>query len=79
MRATVLLPLHRGRAPKWLFYRMVKLAECIVEMILHEYGIKGLLERLSDPWFFQSLSCILGYDWHSSGNYGEYDRHPVCF
>jgi hypothetical protein len=29
--------------------------------------VRGLLERLSDPWFFQSLSCVLGYDWHSSG------------
>jgi hypothetical protein len=67
MRATALLPLHHGRAPRWLFGRMVKLAECIVEIIVHEYGVRGLLERLSDPWFFQSLSCVLGYDWHSSG------------
>jgi len=67
MRATSILPLHRGRAPRWLFGRMVKLAGCIVEMVIHEHGIRGLLERLSDPWFFQSLSCVLGYDWHSSG------------
>lgn len=66
-RAAAVLPLHYGRAPKWLFSRMVKLAECIVEIIVHEYGVRGLLERLSDPWFFQSLSCVLGYDWHSSG------------
>ena len=46
---------------------MVKLAECITEIIVHEYGVRGLLERLSDPWFFQSMSCVLGYDWHSSG------------
>jgi len=67
MRATSILPLHRGRAPKWLFGRMVKLAGCIVEMVIHEHGVRGLLERLSDPWFFQSMSCVLGYDWHSSG------------
>jgi hypothetical protein len=46
---------------------MVKLADCIVEIIVDEYGSRGLLQRLSDPWFFQSLSCVLGYDWHSSG------------
>jgi hypothetical protein len=46
---------------------MVKLAECIIEIIIDEYGRRGLLERISDPWFFQSLSCVLGYDWHSSG------------
>ena len=67
MKATALLPLHRGRAPRWLFGRMVKLAECIIEIIISEYGVRGLLDRLSDPWFFQSLSCVLGYDWHSSG------------
>jgi hypothetical protein len=67
VRYTAQLPLHRGRAPRWLFGRMVKLAECIVEILIHEYGVHGLLDRLSDPWFFQSLSCVLGYDWHSSG------------
>jgi len=46
---------------------MVKLARCIVETIVREYGVPNLLYRLSDPWFFQSLSCVLGYDWHSSG------------
>ena len=35
--------------------------------MIDEYGREGLLNRLSDPWFFQSLSCVLGYDWHSSG------------
>ncbi|MFQ6052779.1 MAG: DUF763 domain-containing protein [Candidatus Bathyarchaeia archaeon] len=67
VRGTAVLPLHYGRAPRWLFSRMVELARCIVEIILDEYGVRGLLERLSDPWFFQSLSCVLGYDWHSSG------------
>ncbi len=67
VRGTALLPLHRGRAPRWLFGRMVKLARCISEIIVDEYGVGGFLDRLSDPWFFQSLSCVLGYDWHSSG------------
>jgi hypothetical protein len=62
-----LLPLHPGKAPRWLFGRMVKLAGCIVRIIVDEYGRDGLMRRLSDPWFFQSLSCVLGYDWHSSG------------
>jgi hypothetical protein len=65
--ASAVLPLHGGKAPRWLFNRMVKLSECIVDIIIDEYGQRGLLKRLSDPWFFQSLSCVLGYDWHSSG------------
>src|SRR4030042_3649571 len=65
--ATALLPLHPGKAPRWLFSRMVELARCITEIVIGEYGREGLMNRLSDPWFFQSLSCVLGYDWHSSG------------
>jgi len=67
LRSVAVLPLHYGRAPRWLFSRMVKLARCIVGITVREYGVRGFLERLSDPWFFQSLSCVLGYDWHSSG------------
>ncbi len=61
------LPLHSGRAPRWLFGRMVKLARPISEIIIDEYGQDNFLKKLSDPYFFQSLSCVLGFDWHSSG------------
>lgn len=37
-RATAVLPLHGGRAPRWLFGRMVKLAACIVEIVVGEYA-----------------------------------------
>ncbi len=46
---------------------MVKLAQGISEVIILEYGEKELLARLSDPFWFQAFSCVLGYDWHSSG------------
>jgi len=65
--ATAVLPLHPGRTPPWLFKRMVKLASCITKLVINEFGVEGYMYRISDPWFFQSLSCILGYDWHSSG------------
>ncbi len=61
------LPLHGGKAPKWLFGRMKKLAGSISKIIIDEYGEKEFLKRLSDPYWFQALSCVLGYDWHSSG------------
>jgi hypothetical protein len=61
------LPLHGGRAPPWLFERMVKLAGAVVEAVIYEYGSDELLCRLSDPCWFQALSCVLGFDWHSSG------------
>ncbi len=61
------LPLHGGKAPKWLFKRMVLLSKAIVEVLLYEYGNNELVRRLSDPFWFQALSCVLGFDWHSSG------------
>jgi len=61
------LPLHRGTCPPWLFKRMVRLSKVICEIIISEFGINEFLRRLSDPFFFQSLGCVLGYDFHSSG------------
>jgi len=61
------LPLHYGHAPPWLFKRMVKLSGRIVEALIDEYGHQEVLRRLADPHWFQALSCVLGYDWHSSG------------
>lgn len=46
---------------------MKKLASQIVTLILDEYGIDDFLMRVSDPFWFQALGCVLGYDWHSSG------------
>ncbi|MCC8096177.1 MAG: DUF763 domain-containing protein, partial [Tannerellaceae bacterium] len=61
------LPLHYGTVPPWLAQRMSLLGGAIVEAISIEYGRAALLQRLSDPFWFQSLGCVLGMDWHSSG------------
>ncbi len=61
------LPLHYGRAPRYLVNRMQKLAYEIVTIMVDEYGSEHFLERVSDPFWFQALGCVLGYDWHSSG------------
>jgi len=61
------LPLHYGKAPEWLTVRMKKLASQIVTLMLDEYGTDDFLVRVSDPFWFQALGCVLGYDWHSSG------------
>lgn len=61
------LPLHSGRAPPWLFKRMVKLSRAVVDYIVFEYGEEELLRRLASPFWFQALSCAIGFDWHSSG------------
>ncbi len=61
------LPLHYGHVPKWLAERMTKLGLAITEAIIADYGKEEYLKRLSDPFWFQSLGCVLGMDWHSSG------------
>lgn len=61
------LPLHGGRAPRWLFERMVRLARGVALAIVETAGPRELLHRLSDPFWFQAFGCVLGFDWHSSG------------
>ena len=61
------LPLHGGRAPRWLFERMTRLSAAIAEAMVILFGRKEFLRRLADPVWFQAFGCILGFDWHSSG------------
>ncbi len=67
LKGTAVLPLHYGKAPRWLVTRMIKLAREITTIIVDEYGRDVFLQRVSDPYWFQALGCVLGYDWHSSG------------
>jgi hypothetical protein len=61
------LPLHGGRVPAWLATRMTTLGTAIAEAVVHHFGPSELLTRLSDPFWFQALGCVMGMDWHSSG------------
>ncbi len=61
------IPLDYGRCPRWLFERMTKLARGITFAIIEEYGPEEFLKRMSDPVWFQSFGCVLGFDWNSSG------------
>jgi hypothetical protein len=64
---TAQLKLHHGPCPPWLFRRMRLLAREIARLLVEEEGAAGLMRRLSDPFWFQALGCVLGFDWHSSG------------
>jgi len=66
-RAYADLPLHYGQVPPWLYRRMGALGVAIVEAIVTDYGTEAILQRMSNPFWFQSLGCVLGMDWHSSG------------
>lgn len=61
------LKLHGGKAPDWLTERMIKLGKSIMTVIAEEHGTDEILLRLADPFFFQALSNVLGFDWNSSG------------
>ena len=61
------VPLDYGRCPRWLFERMKRLGRGITLAIVEEFGPEEFLKRLSDPVWFQSLGCVLGFDWNSSG------------
>jgi hypothetical protein len=57
------LPLHGGRVPTWLATPMTQLGSMIVELVVLEYGTAEFLTRLSDPFWFQALGCVMGMDW----------------
>jgi uncharacterized protein len=61
------LPLHGGQVPAWLAGRMARLGRAMVEALVLEYGRHEVLRRLANPFWFQSLGCVMGMDWHSSG------------
>lgn len=61
------LLLHGGAVPPWLFNRMKQLTLPIVEALIEEKGKDDFLERLSDPFWFQSFGAVIGMDWNSSG------------
>jgi hypothetical protein len=61
------LPLHGGKCPAWLFTHMKALSAAIIEVIIEDQGTAEVLRRLSDPYWFQALGCVVGFDWHSSG------------
>lgn len=61
------LPLHGHHCPTWLFERMTRLSGAIVEIVVEEFGPEEVLRRFSDPFWFQALGCVVGFDWHSSG------------
>jgi len=61
------VPLDYGRCPRWLFERMKRLSRGIFLAIREEFGPEEILKRLADPVWFQSLGCVIGFDWNSSG------------
>ena len=46
---------------------MVSMGKNIMQVLADTYGQEGIIERLADTHFFQSLSNVLGFDWNSSG------------
>ena len=66
-RSVTSLPLHYGKAPRWLFDRMKQLSGAVISLIVMEFGPSELIRRLADPVWFQAFGCVAGFDWHSSG------------
>ncbi len=62
------LPLHYGHVPDYLLKTMRGMCDAIVHTMLYEYGEDKLLERLSNPMWFQALNNAIGMDWDSSGS-----------
>jgi len=66
-RGIATFTLDRGRCPKWLFERMVKLSRQAIDLIVDEAGPDEFIRRLADPVWFQSLGTVLAFGWNASG------------
>lgn len=62
------LPLHDGRVPPWLASIMKRLAKAILEIMVEEFGPGKVVERFSNPLWFQAFNNVIGMDWNSSGS-----------
>ncbi|MDT7901182.1 MAG: DUF763 domain-containing protein [Acidianus sp.] len=62
------LPLHTGHVPSWLIPVMRKLSRAILDIMLIEWGPEKVVERLSNPLWFQAFNNVIGMDWDSSGS-----------
>ncbi|MEA3344375.1 MAG: DUF763 domain-containing protein [Patescibacteria group bacterium] len=59
--------LDYGKCPRWLFEKMVRLGQEMIEIIVQEYGPDEFIKRIADPVWFQSLGTVLAFDWNASG------------
>ncbi|QIW23450.1 DUF763 domain-containing protein [Sulfolobus sp. S-194] len=62
------LPLHTGHVPTWLAQIMKRLSKAIIDIMVIEWGPEKVVERLSNPLWFQGFNNIIGMDWDSSGS-----------
>lgn len=62
------LPLHYGHVPQELLHYMKRLGRAIALYIIDVFGPEKLVEKLSDPVWFQAFSNVIGMDWDSSGS-----------
>lgn len=62
------LPLHTGHVPGWLVPIMKRLAKSIIDIMIIEWGPEKVIDRLSNPLWFQAFNNVIGMDWDSSGS-----------
>lgn len=62
------LPLHEGHVPPILLQYMKRLGKAIALYIIDAFGPEKLVEKLSDPLWFQAFNNVIGMDWDSSGS-----------
>jgi hypothetical protein len=54
------LPLHPGKAPRWLFKRMVALSKGISEVLVYEYGTMSFYDGFLILSGFRLFRVFLG-------------------
>ncbi len=59
------LRLCEGHIPQ--YKEMVELAKPLIEIMVEDLGKRKTIERFSDPFWFQSLACAMGFEHNYTG------------
>ena len=62
------LPLHNGKVPNWLIPIMKRMSRALLDVMLLEWGPDKVVQRFSNPLWFQGFNNVIGMDWDSSGS-----------
>ena len=61
----VKLRLAKGPVPH---YKEIKeLSKSLIQILEHEFGTKEVIHRFSNPLWFNSFACFVGFEWNYSG------------
>lgn len=67
MRKTGDFIMHLAEGPVPHYKELKELARSIIKILDYEFGSEEIIKRFSNPLWFNSFACLLGFEWNYSG------------